>query len=158
MSTALTPSQAGLASAPTGGVAARAPAPGAAAPAVALPGTVKSLLVALGGVAVAIITLLATFGVVTWSSAQTGLATAESAAVVGFLSACVAHFWPGTTKEPVAVGGTFTALVATTLALLSGFHVWTLTQEEISALMGLVTALIAVGAALFVRNRVTANQ
>jgi hypothetical protein len=123
-----------------------------------MPDSVKAALAALGGLAVAVITLLATFGVVTWSSAQTGLATAEAAAVVGFLSACAANFWPGTKREPVAVSGTFTALVAATLALVSGFHVWTLTQDEISALMGLLTAMLAVGAALFVRGQVTAAK
>ncbi len=129
----------------------------ALAPAAGLPDQVKSLLAALGGVAVAVITLLTSFSVVHWSAAETGLATAEAAAVIGFLSACVAHFWHGTQKEPVAVAGTFTALVAATLALLSGFHVWTLTQEEISALLGLVTAVLAVGAALFARGKVTAD-
>lgn len=122
-----------------------------------LPDTIKSLLAALGGVAVAVITLLTSFSVVSWSAAETGLATAEAAAAIGFLSACVAHFWPGTQKEPVAVAGTFTALVAATLALLSGFHVWTLTQDETSALLGLVTAVLAVGAALFARGKVTAG-
>jgi hypothetical protein len=123
-----------------------------------LPDAVKGLLAALGGVAVAVITLLAAFGVVKWSSTQTGLATTEAAAVVGFLTACVAHFWPWTQKEPVAVGGTFTALIATTLAVLSGFNVWTLSEDEISALVGLVTAVLAIGTALFARGQVTANK
>ena len=122
-----------------------------------LPDAVKAVLAALAGLAVAVITLLAAFGAVKWSSTQTGLATAEAAAAIGFLSACTAHFWPGTQKEPVAVGGTFTALVAATLALVSGFGVWTLTHTEISALVGLVTALLAVVTALFARGQVTAN-
>jgi hypothetical protein len=120
-----------------------------------MPDGVKGFLAALGGVAVATITLLATFHVVHWSSAQTGLATAEAAAAVGFLSALAAHFWPGTKKEPVAVGATLTALVAATLALLSGFNVWKLSQAEISALVGLLTALLAVCTALFARGKVT---
>jgi hypothetical protein len=115
-------------------------------------------LAALGGVAVAVITLLAAFGVVKWSSTRTGLATAEAAAAIGFLTACVAHLWPGTQPEPVAVGGTLTALVAATLALMSGFNAWMLTQDEIGALVGLVTALIAVGTALFARGQVTAKK
>lgn len=123
-----------------------------------LPDWVKGLLATLGGVAVAVITLLVAFGAVTWSPTQTGLATAEAAAVIGLLSACTAHFWPGTQKEPVAVGGTFTALVAATLALVSGFNLWTLTQDETSALVGLVTAMLAVGTALFARSQVTANK
>jgi hypothetical protein len=127
-------------------------------PANKVPDKVKGVLVALGGVAVAVITLLVTFRAVNWSPAQTGLATAEAAAVVAFVSACVAHFWPGTQKEPVAVGGTFTALVAATLALMSGFNVWTLTQDEIGALMGFVTALLAVVAALVARGQVTPGE
>jgi len=123
-----------------------------------MPDWVKGLLAALGGVAVAVITLLTAFNAVPWSASQTALATAESAAVVAFLTAVVAHVWPGTKQEPVAVGGTFTALVAATLALMSGFNVWTLTQVQISALVGLVTALIAVGTALLVRGQVTAKQ
>src|ERR1700729_880376 len=108
-----------------------------------LPGKIKGVLAALGGLTVALISLLTAFGAVSWSSAQTGLATAEAAAVIAFLTACAAHFWPSTPKEPVAVGGTFTALVAATLALLSGFNAWTLSQTEISALLGVVTALLA---------------
>jgi hypothetical protein len=151
MSTVMSLPQAGSSSA---SAAAPAVAP---APVPKLPDGVKSLLAALGGLAVAVITLLATFGVVNWSSAQTGLATAEAVAVVGFLSACVANFWHGTQKEPVAVGGTFTALVAATLALMSGFNVWRLTQDEISALVGLVTAVLVVATALFARGKVTAD-
>lgn len=122
-----------------------------------LPDGIKGSLAGLGGVAVAVITLLTVFNAVHWSNGQTGLATAEAAAVVAFLSACVAHFWPGTKKEPVALGGTFTALLAATLALMSGFDVWTLTQAQISALVGLVTALVGVGTALVARSRVTAE-
>jgi hypothetical protein len=127
-------------------------------PGAKMPDGVKGSLAALGGLVVAVITLLATFGVVKWSSTQTGLATAEAAAAVGFLSACAANFWPGTKREPVAVGGTLTALMAATLALLSGFHVWTLTQDEISALVGLLTAMLAVGTALFARGQVAATK
>jgi len=123
-----------------------------------LPDSVKGLLAGLGGVAVAVITLLTAFNAVSWSASQTALATAEAAAVVAFLTACVAHLWPSTKKEPVALAGTFTALVATTLALMSGFDVWKLTQVQISALVGLVTALISVGTALFARGQVTAKQ
>ncbi len=57
----------------------------------------------------------------------------------------------------MALGGTFTALVAATLALMSGFNVWKLTQVQVSALVGLVTALIGLGTALFARGQVTAK-
>jgi hypothetical protein len=136
---------------------AQGPAVGATAAQPRLPDGMKELLGGLGGVAVAVITLLAVFNAVNWSSGQTALATAEAAAVVAFLSACVAHLWHGTKKEPVALGGTFTAFVTATLALMSGFDVWTLTQAQVSALVGLVTALIAVGTALFARSQVTAQ-
>lgn len=122
-----------------------------------LPDGIKGLLGGIGGVAVAVITLLTVFNAVSWSDGQTALATTEAAAVVAFLSACVAHFWPRSKQEPVALGGTFTALVAATLALMSGFDVWTLTQAQVSALVGLVTALIGVGTALFARSQVTAQ-
>jgi hypothetical protein len=122
-----------------------------------LPDKIKGVLVALGGLAIALISLLTAFGAVSWSPAQTGLATAEAAAVIAFLSACAAHFWPSTPREPVALGGTLTALVAATLALLSGFNAWTLSQNEVSALVGVVTALLAVTTALIARTHVTAN-
>jgi hypothetical protein len=120
-----------------------------------LPDRVKGVLAALGGLAIALISLLTAFGAVSWSPAQTGLATAEVAAVLAFLSACVAHFWRSTPKEPVAVGGTLTALVAATLASLSGFNAWTLSQTEMSALVGVVTAFLAVAAALIARTKVS---
>jgi len=122
-----------------------------------LPDRVKGVLAALGGLAIALISLLTAFGAVSWSPSQTALATAEVAAVIAFLGACAAHFWPTTQKEPVAVGGTLTALVAATLALLSGFNAWTLSQTEMSALVGVVTAFLAVATALIARTKVTAN-
>ena len=118
---------------------------------------VKALLAALLAVAVAAITLLQVFSIVTWSASQTSLAIAEATAAVGFLTALVAHLWPGTKKEPVALGGTFTALVAATLAVLSGFDVWKLTQDQVSALIGLVTAVIALTTALVARTKVKAE-
>jgi hypothetical protein len=130
---------------------------GAQAESAKLPDKIKGVFVALGGLSVALISLLTAFGAVSWSPAQTGLATAEAAAVLAVLSACAAHFWPSTPKEPVAVGGTLTALVAATLALLSGFNAWTLSQTEMSALVGVVTALLAVASALIARTKVTAN-
>jgi hypothetical protein len=128
---------------------------GAQAAPAKLPDKIKGVLVALGGLAVALISLLTAFGAVSWSPAQTGLATVEVATVIAFLTACAAHFWPSTPKEPVAVGGTLTALVAATLALLSGFNAWTLSQTEISALVGVVTALLAVATALIARTQVS---
>jgi hypothetical protein len=122
-----------------------------------MPDWTKGALGALGGVAAALITLLAVFNAISWSASQTALATTEAAAVVGFLSAACAHFWPRSKKEPVALGGTFTALVAATLALMSGFNVWKLTQDQIAALVGLVTALIGAGTAWFARTQVTAK-
>ena len=71
--------------------------------------TTTAIIGALGTLGVAGITLVTVFKVVDWSAAQTALVTAEAAAVTGLLTAIVAHLWPGTSKEPVALAATFTA-------------------------------------------------
>jgi hypothetical protein len=70
----------------------------------------------LGALAVALVTIVTVKGV-DWSAAQTALVTAEAAAVVGFITALVAHLRPSTSKEPVALAATFSAMVSATLAL-----------------------------------------
>jgi hypothetical protein len=82
-----------------------------------MPPLVKNLLVALGILAVAVIGILTSFSIVEWSAAQTTLVTAEAGAIIGLLSALLAHFWPATSKEPVALAATCTAAVSATLAL-----------------------------------------
>jgi hypothetical protein len=55
----------------------------------------------------------------------------------------------------VALAGTFTALVASTLALGTGFGWWSLTQDQAGALLGTVTAIIGVATAMFARQHTT---
>jgi hypothetical protein len=117
----------------------------------------KAVVAAVGTLAVALITILTVFKVVDWSAAQTALVTAETAAVIGFVTAAVAHLTPGTSKEPVALAATFTATVSATLALGTGFGWWSLTEQQVSALVGLLTAVIGVGTALLARQYVTAG-
>jgi hypothetical protein len=121
-----------------------------------MPTLVKNLLVALGVLAVAVIGVLTSFGIVDWSAAQTALVTAEAGAIIGLLGALLAHFWPDTSKEPVALAATFTAAVSATLALGIGFAWWHLTAEQTSALGSLVSAVIGLGAAIVARGLVTA--
>ena len=111
----------------------------------------------LGSIAVALVTIVTVFRVVDWSAAQTALVTAEVAAVAGLLTALVAHLRPSTSKEPVALAATFTAVVSATLALGSGFGWWSLTVQQTSAVAGVVTAILGVGGALLARHRVTAG-
>jgi hypothetical protein len=120
-----------------------------------MPDRIKALLVALGVLATAGITVLTTFDTVDWSASQTTLVSTEAGATIGLLSAVVANYWPDTAKEPVALAATFTALVAATLALGTGFGWWDWTAEETSALVAVITAVIGVGSALFARQRVT---
>jgi hypothetical protein len=77
----------------------------------------KTVVAALGAPAVPTITIVTVFNVVHWSAAQTALVTAEAASVAGIVTALVAHFKPGTSKEPVAFAATFAAIVSATLAL-----------------------------------------
>ena len=116
----------------------------------------KTLVGALGALAVAVIAVLTTFGVVDWSDAQTALVTTEAAALIGLIGAVVAHRTPGTKQEPVAVAAAFTAALSATIALGTGFEWWNLTTEQTSVLVSLVTAIIGVGSALFARTKVTA--
>ena len=123
-----------------------------------MPYHVKALLVALGPLAAATIALLAAFSIVTWSASQTTLVATEAGTIIGLASALVAHFWPGTKKEPVALAATITAVIAATIALGTGFDWWHPTAAETSALVSLVTAVIGVGSAMIARSHVTAAQ
>ncbi len=118
---------------------------------------VVAVVAAIGTLAVATISLITSLGAVTWSAAQISLVTAETAAVIAFVTAVLAHFWPDTQKQPVAVAGTFTALVTATLTLGTGFAWWTFDQDQSSALVSVVSAVIGLGSALIARNAVTAK-
>ena len=115
----------------------------------------KAVAGAFGALALASITIVTVFKVVDWSAAQTALVTFEGAAVAGFFTALGAHLRRGTSKEPVALAATFTAMGSATLALGSGFGWWSLTEQQTSAVAGLLTALLGVGGALIARRHVT---
>src|SRR3954447_8571471 len=83
-----------------------------------------AVLAGLSTLVVAAITLLSVFELVHWSTVQTSLVLAESAAVIALATAAVAHRRAGTPKEHVAVAATLTAAVSATLALGSGFGWW----------------------------------
>jgi hypothetical protein len=122
-----------------------------------MPAQVKALLVALAPLAAAVIALITAFGIVHWSGAQTTLVSTEAGTIIGLVSALVAHFWPGTQKEPVALAATLTAAVTATIALGTGFAWWHLTAKEATVLASLVTAVLGVGSAWFARSKVTAS-
>ena len=105
----------------------------------------KAVAGSFGALVLASITIITVFKVVDWSAAQTALVTFEGAAVAGFFTALVAHLRVGTSKEPVALAATFTAMVSATLALGSGFGWWSLTEQQTSAVAGLFTALLGWG-------------
>jgi len=122
-----------------------------------MPGKIKGVLGAVGALAAAVIVFLTTFGIVDWSAAQTALVTAEAGAIIGLVTALVAHNWNGTKEEWVALGATLTAALTATLALGTAFDWWNLTDKEVSAAAGIITALVGIGAALFARSQVTAE-
>ena len=112
----------------------------------------KPVVAALGALVAAVVVVLTAFTLVDWSAAQTAFVTAEAGAFLGFVAALFAHRKPGTAKEPVAIAGTLTALVSSTLALGTGFGWWSLTQDQAGALLGTVTAIVGVGAAMLARR------
>ena len=119
----------------------------------------QAVLVAVGtpgGLAAAVIVWMTAFQIVSWTDFQTALVTAEAAAVIGLFGALVGHFWPESSKEPVALAATFTATLAATLALCNGFGWITWSQDQVTAVLGVFTAFLGVGTALFARSRVQA--
>ncbi len=122
-----------------------------------LPPKVGALLAALTGLTGAVAGIVTSFEVVHWTPAQTTLVGTEIAAFWAFAGAVVAHLWPDTKKQPVAVAGTVTALVSTTLALGIGFTWWRLTEAQNASLISIVTAIAAVASALAARTAVTAG-
>ncbi len=120
-----------------------------------MPAKVKTLFIALAGLATAIIALLTTFQIVHWTASQVTLVSAEAAAVIGLACAVTMHLLPSTKREPVAVAATITAAVSATLALGTGFGWWHLSAEQIGALVGVLTAVVGVGSAILARQMVT---
>ena len=115
------------------------------------------VVAAVGVLATATITLLTTLGAVDWSGPQIAMVGAETGAGIAFLTALVAHFWPTTNRETVAVAGSFTALVTTTLTLGTGFVWWTISQAQESAIVAVVAATIGVIGAVLARHSVDAH-
>jgi hypothetical protein len=116
-----------------------------------------AVVAAIGTLAAATISLITSLGAVTWSPAQISLATAEVGATIAFVTAVLAHYWPNTKQQPVAVAGAFTALITATLTLGTGFAWWTLTQPQTAALVSVVSAVIGLGSALIARSMVHAD-
>jgi hypothetical protein len=129
--------------------------PGSSPPPV--PPKVAALLGGLTALTGAVIALMTSFNAVHWTSAQTTLVATEVAAFWALAGAITAHLWPQTKKQPVAVAGTVTAFVSSTLSLGIGFAWWQLTQPQNASLISLVTAIVAVAAALVARSTVKAG-
>ena len=118
---------------------------------------VKNLLRALGILALATPPFLDGIDIVDWTDAQTGLVTAEAVTAIAFVSAVVAHFWPGTKEEAVAIAATVTAFATATVALVTGFGWWDLTEEQIAAVLSFVTAMVNAIGAVLARGEVDAQ-
>lgn len=120
-----------------------------------LPARVGALLAALTGLTGGVAGMVTSFEMVHWTPAQTTLAATEIAAFWTFAGALAAHLWPQTKKQPIALAGTVTALISTTLSLGIGFTWWQLTAAQNASLISLVTAMVAVVSALAARTSVT---
>lgn len=120
-------------------------------------GRAKAVLAALASLTAAVIGILTSFSAVHWSTAETALVVAESAAFWAFVSAVVAHLSPVSNQQPVALAGTFTAVTTATVAVGIGFSWWKVTQAQNAYLTSLVTAAIAVVTALVARTKVDAH-
>ena len=117
----------------------------------------KALLAALATLTAALIGILTSFTVVHWKAPQTAVVVAEFTAFWAFIAALVAHFFPQTKQQPVAVAGTFTALVTASVAVGIAFSWWSVTPQQNAYITSFVTALIAVGSALVARTQVYAK-
>ena len=122
-----------------------------------LPPKVAALLAGLVVLTAAVIGLMTSFNAVHWTSAQATLVAAEVAVFWALAGAVTAHLWPLTKKQPVAVAGTVTAFVSSTLSLGIGFAWWQLTQSQNASLISLVTAIVAVVSALAAGSTVVAS-
>lgn len=118
----------------------------------------KPVIGSIAGLAASVIALLPALNIVHWSAGQTALVSAEAAAVLGLVTAVVTHFWPGTSKEPVALAATLTAWATATCALGGGFAWWQLTEAQSSALVAVVAAAVGVIGAVAARSKVHADR
>ena len=122
-----------------------------------VPPKIAAVLAGLAALTAAVIGLITSFNAVHWTSAQTTLVATEAAALWALAGAVTADQWPQTKKQPVAVAGTVTAFVSTTLSLGIGFAWWQLTQAQNASLISLVTAIVAMVSALAARSTVKAG-
>ena len=122
-----------------------------------VPPKIAALLTGLAALTGAVFGLMTSFNAVHWTSAQTTLVATEVAAFWALAGAVTAHLWPQTKQQPVAVAGTVTAFVSSTLSLGIGFAWWQLTQSQNASLISLVTAIVAAVSALAARSTVTAD-
>ena len=120
-----------------------------------VPPKIAAVLAGLTALTGAVIGLMTSFNAVHWTSAQTTLVATEVAAFWALAGAVTAHLWPQTKQQPVAVAGTVTAFVSSTLALGIGFAWWQLTQSQNASLISLVTTIVAVASALAALSIVT---
>ena len=120
-----------------------------------VPPKIAAVLAGLTALTGAVIGLMTSFNAVHWTSAQATLVATEVAAFWALAGAVTAHLWPQTKQQPVAVAGTVTAFVSSTLALGIGFAWWQLTQSQNASLISLVTTIVAVASALAARSIVT---
>jgi hypothetical protein len=122
-----------------------------------MPPRVAALLAGLAALTAVVFILMTSFNAVYWTSAQLTLVMTEVVVFWALAAAVIAHLWPQTKEQPVAVAGTVTAFVSATLSLGVGFAWWQLTQSQNASLLSLVTAIIAVASALAARSTVTAS-
>jgi hypothetical protein len=123
-----------------------------------VPPLVKKIIAAAGVLGGAIIALLASFQIGHWSATQTTLVTAESAAGFGLVAALLAHFWPGTKQEPVAIAAAVTALATATVSLGVGFKWWHFSADQTATVTSVIAATVGFVSALVARDSVTAKQ
>lgn len=122
-----------------------------------LPSRVHMLFAAFGTLGAATVGFVTSFEIVEWTAAQTTLVLTTGAAFFAFAAAVIAHVFPRTKKQPVAIAGAFTAFVSCTVSMGAGFSWWDVTEAQNAALGALITAIVAVASAVFARSAVKAE-
>lgn len=115
----------------------------------------ERIVAAVLGLIAAVVIALTTSHAVDWTAAQTTLVSVTAGAAGAFVLALYFHLKPGTSKEPAAIGASFTALVVSVLYLLDGFDVTHFGKDTIIAIGGAVTAGVLVFATALTRSVVT---
>lgn len=107
---------------------------------------------------VAVVAVLGGFGIVHWSVAQGGMASAEASSFLILVLALQQHFRPNTAEEPVAVAGSISAFSGSTFALLVGFELVHWSPEQVGFVLGLVAVIITLSTSWAARSVVTAQR